>query len=343
MACQCRQAGFCSLLGKEQTEHLYQLCRSRDDYHELFCSQARKAGTYSPPTIVELPPCGHRGEIIGTITTPLGIDNLYRCNIHREVTEHHCNGCRERLIEPVKTKIEHYLPIVAKGPRIKTWAVGMVTAPRIEETFTQSMRSLIAAGWDSPRIFAEPESPIPDEMKHLPITQRTDKAGCWQNFYLGLQELFTREPDADAYMLAQDDVIFYPGDASENLRQYLERSLWPADDGAAVSIYCGALYHRKPGWHQLDGEWLWGACAFIWPRESLKSFLGTTAQQWSALKRERMVDVCMGRWHTQQGKKTWYCSPSLTQHIGDTSTIWGPDNKAVGRRAARLFMGNLIR
>lgn len=235
------------------------------------------------------------------------------------------------------------LPIIGKGPRIQKWAVGMVTAPRKDPTFGESMRSMIEAGWDAPRIFAEPESPIPDDLKHLPITQRDTVASAWGNWYMGLHELLTREPNADAYMIAQDDVVFAPGDGQENLRQFLDRALWPDEKTGVVSIYCSSAYHRADhGWHQLERKWVWGACALIFPRESLRHFLATTAADWTAQGRTRKVDIAVGVWQKDHNRSAWFCSPSLTQHVGHTSTIWSEKNHAVGRRAAREFVGDML-
>lgn len=348
MQCQCPTDGHCPMLGRNMPPHLHHLCRTREDYRDLFIKQAREAGRLSLPVIQNTGPvCIHRGESLGTLTTPFGTTLVHGCSKHIETTLPQCETCSDRCEDGPSVsssrKLADILPSSGKGPRIYKWAVGMVTAPRKEETFTQSMRSLIAAGWDSPHIFAEPGSPIPDEFRSLPLTQRGVVAGCWPNFYLALQELLTLHPDADAFMVAQDDVLFARGDANENLRQFLERSLWPDDQTGCVSIYCSAAYHQeKQDWHRFQGKWLWGALAFIWPRESLIHFLGHNGLMWRyADKRTgglRRSDRVVGNWHVEHQKSMWYCSPSLVQHIGNTSTIYGPGNKARGKRAAKQFV-----
>jgi len=348
MQCQCTTDGHCPMLGRNMSPHLHQLCRTREDYRDLFIKQAREAGRLSLPVLQNTGPiCVHRGEQLGTLTTPFGSLSVLQCSKHTETTLPQCESCLDRCEEAPRRTLGDILPSLGKGARINKWAVGMVTAPLKEETFTQSMRSLLAAGWNSPRIFAEPGSPIPEEFQHLPLTQRDSAAGCWPNYYLALQELLTRHPDADAFMVAQDDVLFACADRNENLRQYLEHSLWPDDQTGCVSIYCSAAYHQdKHDWHRFQGKWLWGALAFIWPRESLIHFLSHNGIMWrftdKRTKGTRRSDRVVGHWHAEHNKSMWYCSPSLVQHIGNTSTLYGPGNKARGKRAAREFVGAML-
>ena len=112
---------------------------------------------------------------------------------------------------------------------------------------------------------------IADRFSDLPLTFRETKLGPWPNYYLALVELLMREPSADAFMLVQDDVIF---DDRHDLRAYLEEILWPTEPIAAVSLYCSKAYTRpESGWHKLESQWIWGALAFVFPRESAKQFV----------------------------------------------------------------------
>lgn len=344
--CNCLTDGFCPTLGKQMSPHLHQLCRTREDYCDLFQRQAREAGRLTLPIVTEtIAPCAHRGKAIGTLTTPMGQLSVLGCDVHGETTAPHCDACPDRCAVAPRKTFDSILPARGLGPRINKWAVGMTTAPRKQETFTQSLRSLIAAGWEKPRIFAEPGSPIPEEFQGLPLSQRDEVAGAWPNYYLALQELLTRHPDADAYMVAQDDVLFVPGDATENLRQYLDRALWPAEKVGFVSIYCSKAYNQdRYDWYQLDRAWVWGACAIIWPRESLIHFLTHNAIMWRLTGPKqgmRQVDIVMGKWQKEHKRSAWYCCPSLTQHIGKTSTLY-PTNVAKGKRSAKTFAGDVL-
>jgi len=344
--CQCLTDGFCPTLGKQMSPHLHNLCRTREDYCDLFQRQAREAGRLTLPVITEtIPPCAHRGKQLGTLTTPMGHLTVLGCDLHTETTAPQCETCPDRCEAVPQKTFDTILPARGLGPRINKWAVGMVTAPRKQPTLAQSLRSMINAGWEKPRLFAEPGTPIPDEFQSLPLTQRDEVAGAWPNYFLALQELLVRYPDADAYMVAQDDVLFVPGDATENLKQYLERALWPAEKVGFVSIYCSKAYNQERyDWYQLERPWVWGACAIIWPRESLIHFLSHNALTWRFTAKNgglRNVDTVMGKWQAQHKRSAWYCCPSLTQHIGDTSTLY-VTNRAKGKRAAKEYAGNLL-
>lgn len=240
---------------------------------------------------------------------------------------------------------------------VSRWSVGIITAPREEPTLEATAQSMVRAGWESPRIFAEPDTSIPDSIAHMPVSQRSEVVGAWSNYYLGLQEMLVRDPMADAYMLVQDDCLFAEHDGDRSLREYLEQSLWPSvEHMGVVSIYCAMLYNKtEPGWYALPHPWIWGALAFIWPRETLLEFLGSTALHWRVSGKRwkdrkdpkwrgyANIDTCVGRWAEQANKAVWYCAPSLVSHIGDTSAIWGPGRKAAGARKEAVFLGDMIR
>jgi hypothetical protein len=230
-----------------------------------------------------------------------------------------------------------------QGPATKTWAVGIVTAPRKTPTLDRCLASVLAAGW-RPRIFAEPDSPIPKY--DGPITQRTERLGAWSNHYLALHELAQREPRADAYVMLQDDAILAP-----DLRAYLESALWPGWPLGACSLYCSKAYDRgQAGWTAFAGKWVWGAVAFVWPRESLWSYLTSGCAirhthdlyDKSSKKSQYKVDIRIGKWsHGTKGMPIYYPQPSLVQHIGATSSIWTASG-AVGKRRAARFAGDLM-
>lgn len=211
------------------------------------------------------------------------------------------------------------------GPRnLTNWAVGVTTAPRQVPTLERSLASLIAAGWNSPRLFAEPGTEIPPQFRNLPISQRDTVLGAFPNWYLGLAELVMREPQADAYLLCQDDVLF-----SEGLRDYLEESLQPNRDAGVISVYCPSHYAtgREPGFHIENRGWhSWGALAYILPAASARALLCDSKVLEHRLNGPadglRNIDSVVGRWCRQTGKTYVVHVPSLAQHIGDTSTIW---------------------
>ena len=318
---------------------LWELCQGSAKHRRLW--EARY-GVHDEPEIHVQPPCIHLGHRLGHVTSPMGTLPVFACrNVEIcETTPYQCQGCEHRReSDGPRRTIDDVVPVVGVGPKVNRWAVGVTTAPRKEETFAASMRSILAAGFE-PHIFAEPDSPIPDEFSHLPLTQHRSKLGCWPNYYMALQEMLTRDPHADAYAIFQDDIIL-----ASQTKEFLERALWPTENLGVVSIYCSLAYaQEKPGWYTLDQKWVWGACAFIWPRHQLVHFLSNNAIHWRLTGRAqgvRNIDIVVGNWAKEHSRPVWYCSPSLVQHIGNTSTLWD-SARATGKRKARDFVEAML-
>lgn len=219
------------------------------------------------------------------------------------------------------------------------WAVGVTTAPRSVATLAQSLTSLAAAGWDTPRLFAEPGTIIPPAFEHLPITLRDQTLGAFPNWYLGLAELVMRAPAADAYLMCQDDVLFADG-----LRHYLEQADWQSLDAGVISVYCPSHYatDSDPGFHVENRGWQsWGALAYLLPAASARALIGDRRVIEHRLGGPadglRNIDSVVGRWCKSVGKNYVVHAPSLAQHIGDTSTIWR-DARNGSRRQADRFL-----
>ncbi|QDU09831.1 hypothetical protein [Gimesia aquarii] len=221
---------------------------------------------------------------------------------------------------------------------VSLWAVGMTTAPRKLPTLEQSIHSLADAGWNEPRLFVEPETEIPGAAQSLPISLRDETLGAFPNWYLALTELVLRQPLAEAYFLCQDDVLFASG-----LRGYLEQRLWPARKVGVVSIYCPSHYanEKSEGFHLENHGWdNWGALAYIFPNSSARKFLSDLLvlnhRGFGPAEGMRNIDSVVGLWCQRSELNYFVHTPSLAQHIGDTSTIWMRGSNR-GRRRAREF------
>jgi hypothetical protein len=167
--------------------------------------------------------------------------------------------------------------------------------------------------------------------------------GAWPSFYLGLNELVYRHPDADAYLMVQDDVLFYD---RQNLRAYLEDEvLWPTDPPGVISLFCGAICSRSGcRWFAWKEPWLSGALAVIFPNEIARAFVADRLvlnHRWSdpALGLAA-IDTVIGAWCAMHGIPMHLPCPSLAQHIGDTSTLW-VSLELEGRRLADRFLGDV--
>ncbi|MEX0727639.1 MAG: hypothetical protein WEB58_10465 [Planctomycetaceae bacterium] len=222
---------------------------------------------------------------------------------------------------------------------VTRWAVGMTTAPRDEPALVRSVASLAEAGWGQPRLFVEPESGIPPQLSHLPMSSRDSRLGAFPNWYLGLTELYLREPRAEAYLMCQDDVLFSVG-----LRDYLERTLWPAPQVGIVSLYCPSHYAKDvpSGYYIENHGWAsWGALAYVFSNPGLRQLLSDRLfvdhRHCGPANGAHNIDSIVGKWCGERSLPYYVHMPSLAQHIGDTSTIFqGATNR--GRRKASQFL-----
>ena len=53
------------------------------------------------------------------------------------------------------------------------------------------------------------------------------------------------------------------------------------------------------------------------------------------------IDLVIGAWAVRRGIAVWHTTPSLVQHIGESSTIW-PSDRADGPRRADRFAGDVL-
>jgi Glycosyl transferase family 2 len=266
---------------------------------------------------------------------------------HGETTPEQCSRCRDwsERPGPAPMPLRQMLPLPARRhqPHIREWAVGVTTAPRARLTLGWCLDSLARAGWEDARLFVDGDVEVPRRHARLPVTRHETRLGAWPSYYLALVELLMRQPQADAYLMVQDDVVFYD---REDLRGYLEQALWGVVPGSrrlpgAVSLFSPTGCRRSaPGWHAETPPWTWGAQVFIFPPESLKRLaadpivLAHRFQPGNA----GLVDIpgVIGEW-AHRCRLPIYCpSPSLAQHIGETSTIW-PGARIAGWRRADWF------
>ena len=142
-------------------------------------------------------------------------------------------------------------------------------------------------------------------------------------------------------MIVQDDACFYD---RECLPSYLDGVLWPTDPPGLLSLYCSSAYtNEQAGWHEIDEEWVWGALAFVFPRERACQFVtdpGVVAHRWRS-GGLRLIDEAIGKWALRENVPIHFPSPSLVQHLGVTSTLW-PGGGSAGFRRSDWFMGDFV-
>ncbi len=266
-----------------------------------------------------------------------------RCNHsnHECATAAICHLCQDHAASDSADSVRLItrLPLKQAGQPVKNWMVGVTTSPRREDTLDRTLDSIRRAGWSSPWLFFDSAVQVAERHAHLPVTYREARTGAWPNYYLSLTEMLMRDPNADAYMIVQDDVVL---SHSENLRTYLEQILWPDDETGVVSLFCSSVYHREQeGWRALDEKWVWGALAFIFSNEAAWAFISDSQVIAHRKSRQfdgtRKIDVTVGEWLLRSQKKILYPVPSLAKHIGESSTLW-EEATAKGKRQASEFI-----
>jgi hypothetical protein len=235
--------------------------------------------------------------------------------------------------------LDQIIPAPARrsGHRVRRWAVGVTTAPRPVPTLERCLASLAEAGWDRPRLFSDGEVEIPSRFVSLPRTDRIPQLGAWPSYYLALAELLMREPEADAFLMVQDDVLF----ADFDVRAYLEGVLWPGKAPWTVSLFCPRPYTRpEAGWHPFEDHWIWGAQAFVFSREAAQCFLAdlqVVRHRWNRVRNPLAdIDWCVGQWASTRKRPIYYPTPSLVQHMGELSSLW-KGQRVWGYRRASWF------
>ena len=275
------------------------------------------------------------------------------CFLHDPCDGGVANRCLHPSYEVASPEIcrmcNDYRPRPQRGS-VRQWAIGMTTASRTEPTRARTMRSLDAAGWQSQgvHVFAEPDVLLMQGEEYSgALTRRGKTAGAFANWYLALQELVLTQPDADAYVIFQDDVI-----CCRDLRGYLEKSLWPEAVTGLVSLYCGMLQSgigSEPGFQKIDpGNMLYGALAVAFPPGAARAILlhpGFLRHRESR-NGTHGIDLALAEWMNSSGLPGFVHTPSLVDHIGQISSIFrsvrdGPERRTdsfVGEEASAIAL-----
>lgn len=206
------------------------------------------------------------------------------------------------------------------------WAYGLTTcAVRATTLLPRTLKSLEAAGFPRPRIFADGcRGGL--EWTECDVAYRHTPLRTHGNWILGLYELYIREPDADRYAMFQDDFV-----TSLGLREYLEacelasRTYWnlytfPSNQKLAPKTVHGGTVD---GWYA-SNQLGRGAVALCFERGGVLDLLS------SRHIAERPMDPERGHKRVDGGivdalKKCGYTelvhSPSLVQHTGEQSSM----------------------
>ena len=326
LACKVRAAGGMEGCGRKRAEGLERWARENLDRVVVPVDGLRKFNDRKKP-------CFYLGDMTGEkpCDTCSGSVRLktFDCHheYHDETTMRDCQMCRDFDVHLEKGSVQN-------------WATAITTAPREEPTLEISLRSLANAGWEDPLVFSEPGVLRPSNIPENRFVQRISTFGAWPNWFAAVVELYMMQPHADAYLICQDDVLF-----ARELRGYLENSLWPAARLGVASLHTPSHRARVDfkGFHPDNEGWrAWGAQAYVFPNPSLRALMRHPAvinhRHRGPREGTRNIDSIIGYWSLISKLDYFVHQPSLTQHIGDSSTLWR-DATTSGKRRASNFVG----
>lgn len=243
------------------------------------------------------------------------------------------------------------------------WSVGVTTAPRTKGYYLdQTLRSLANSGWENIVVFAEPNSPIPENFTGS-VVYRRKQYGDWTNWALGLFELFLSEPDTDYFFMAEDDALICRG-----AKTYLEQVIPKLGDFGSLSLYTPSKYCRKGrGFFDCcEGSQTWSTVTVIMPHDSVLRFFADSEVQRHRFQDlfkiqdspttphasygrghtslidtvgNTVKDVVLGTWASKHKLPIYYHVPALAEHIGYYSTLTDDVSDASNGRMTSDFVG----
>ena len=172
------------------------------------------------------------------------------------------------------------------------WSVAVTTCEKRRTTFLpRTLKSLAAAGFTDPHLHCDGISAkfiLPLDVNRRQAnraTLRNPSVGAIGSWFLTLWQLWLTDPEADYYVLFQDDVVL-----CRNVREYLENSIGSPTlvgeglpDNGYYNLYTDVANHNllgtggKPskeyqGWYASDQTGR-GAVALVFPRMAIPAIL----------------------------------------------------------------------
>jgi hypothetical protein len=216
-----------------------------------------------------------------------------------------------------------------------TIAVGVRCVGRAPATIWRTIASLDQTGFTPAHFFVDgPFEGLDRLAGHGPVTWHAERVGGWPNFLLALTELHLRRPDAEHYLLVEDDVVF-----CRDVAAYLERKRATLE---IASLYTSSRVERairphgigftrlNPGWYVASG-----ALALLFSNARLGQFLASDFVRGYRrhppadldprhFRRDGLhhADCVVGRFAREAGCGIQYHYPSLAQHIGEVSAMY---------------------
>lgn len=213
------------------------------------------------------------------------------------------------------------------------WQHGLTTVPeRRGDLLPRTLASLKAGGFDRPHLFIDGDHDGASWEREfgLKATARSERIRTAGNWMLALYELYYLDPNADRYLITQDDLV-----CVRNLRAYLEKSPYP--EKGYLNCYSfraneTVIAGKPPGWY--PGYYLGsgppgfqkglGAVALVFTREAVMTLLKAEHMVERPQNAHRGWKAVDGGIVTSMNKAGWLeyvHAPSLVQHTGKVSSM----------------------
>jgi hypothetical protein len=241
---------------------------------------------------------------------------------------------------PTAVRPQHISPVSESLPVSNhglAWVYGVTTVPaRRDDLLPRTLESLRKGVFHSPRLFVDGCAPACcaefEKKFGLPVTGRFPGVRTALNWWMALQELYGREPNADRYAIFQDDIA-----CVRNLRQYLERMPYPQKGYLNLCTYPeNHKYFPKDGGEFVTGfhtvgtvgkQWAgFGAQALVFSREAAQVLLSSRymVDRFRAADGWARVDGGVVTAFHEAGWREYVHYPSLVYHTGKVSMMGHP-------------------
>lgn len=198
----------------------------------------------------------------------------------------------------------------------------IITAPREQPTLMQSVKSFTENMKERVHIFAEPGNyELPQNQI---IHHNSKKLGAFKNYHNALSWLVNHSNKRFVCVLL-DDMIYSPK-AMAILNHGLLRGQRPYAAYSLITIKQDVTISNEEvvsGWIEVDpGWWGWGG-NFVLPIDVARKIIKTKFYQnhLHNYTKNEQIDGCMYESFRELGLKSFVHNPSLSQHIGETSTL----------------------
>lgn len=349
--CECILAGYCTRHRVYKHQHWVTLCQTRPEYFKQW-EEGRGPGHPKQNNPVLVVPHIMRdgvGTELKVLLAKFGIIAQGGCSCDRRANEMNARGidwckshvstivgwleqeARQRKLPFVKTVGAILVKrAIRNAERVDVnkikWAVGLTTVrERLGTTLQPTLQSLEDAGFDKPHLFVDDVSMLEwcqrsDGLMEYNATVRGNRVRTFINYVLGLAELYARNPQADRYVMFQDDVVL-----SRNVRHYLDRLRMP--DKSYWNLHAfpvnERLFGEEPGWYKSDQSGK-SATGLIYSNQGVMDLLThtNTITRPKEVKGHQNIDGWVMNTLRKRMQYVEYChNPSLLQHVGHQSSM----------------------